>query len=260
MIHDLGASNPKVKQWVDAQNQALVACGNGPHPAPDSTTAPAPEIPSPLTNGTPFENAQRTYQIASANFYAANFDTAAKMFDAIAADSSSPWRQLAPYVVARATIRKATLSAEKNDHATLANAEAQLNKIIATPGDDSVKHAAQRLLGFVDAQLHPEQREQELARAVMLPTSGEVLKQDVSDYIWMLEHGPATANTPRNDLTDWISTLHDGATSSNPPAPYSDTAAIAHSIAKWKETSSTPWLVAALSEVSRLRPKRAGPD
>src|SRR5277367_23267 len=48
------------------------------------------EIPPPLTTGTPFEQAQRTYQIASENFYAANFDTAAKMFDAIAADSSSP--------------------------------------------------------------------------------------------------------------------------------------------------------------------------
>ena len=176
------------------------------------------------------------------------------MFDAIAADSSSPWRQLAPYLVARTTIRKATLSAEKNDHAMLAQAEAQLNKIVATSDDDSVKHIAQRLLGFVDAQLHPDQREQELARAVMLPTSAEVLKQDVSDYIWMLDHGPATANTPRDDLTDWISTLHADATYTNPQAPYSDPDAIAHSIEKWKQTSSLPWLVAALSEVPASDP------
>jgi len=249
MIHDLGVSNPKVKQWVDAQNQALVDCGSAPHSAPGSTTAlPAPEIPQPLTNGTPLENAQRTYQIASANFYAANFDAAAKMFDAIAADSSSPWRQLAPYLVARATIRKATLSAEKNDHAMLAKAEAQLNEIIAGRGDEGVKQAAQRLLGFVQAQLHPEQREMELARAVMLPTSGEVLKQDVSDYIWMLDHGPSNDNSYSDDLTDWISTLHVRDTG-NPASPYSDTAAITHSIAKWKQTSSLPWLVAAISEI-----------
>ena len=254
MIHDLGASNPKVKQWVDAQIQALVECGNAPRSAPGSPTElPAPEIPPPLTTGTPFEQAQRTYQIASANFYAANFDTATKMFDAIAADSSSPWRQLAPYLVARTTIRKATLSGEKNDHAMLAKAEAQLNNIVVAPGDDSVKHDAQRLLGFVQAQLHPEQREQELARAVMLPTSAEVLKQDVSDYIWMLEHGPANGNSPRDDLTDWISTLH-VADTGNPASPYSDTSAIAHSIAKWKQTSSLPWLVAALSEIPASDP------
>jgi tetratricopeptide (TPR) repeat protein len=249
MIHDLGASNPKVKQWVDAQIQALVQCGNAAHSAPENPTAlPAPKIPQPLTTGTPFEQAQRTYQIASANFYAANFDTAAKMFDAIAADSSSPWRQLAPYLVARAMIRKATLSAAKNDHAMLAKAEAQLNKIISVPGDDSVKRTAQQLLGFVDAQLHPEQREQELAHAVMLPTSAEMLKQGVSDYIWMLDHGPANDNSLHDDLTDWISTLHLADTGSR-ASPYSGTAAIAHSIAKWKQTSSLPWLVAALSEV-----------
>jgi tetratricopeptide (TPR) repeat protein len=255
MIHDLGASNPKVKQWVDAQIQALVQCGNTPRSAPEDPTAlPPPEIPQSLATGTPFEQAQRSYQIASANFYAANFDTAAKMFDAIAADSSSPWRHLAPYLIARTTIRKATLSGEKNDHAMLAKAEAQLNKIIAAPGDDSVKRAAQQLLGFVDAQLHPEQREQELAHAIMLPTSAEVLKQDVSDYIWMLDHGPSNRNSPRDDLTDWISTLHADATYTNPPAPYSDPDASAHSIAKWKQTSSLPWLVAALSEIPASDP------
>ena len=255
MIHDLGASNPKVKQWVDAQNQALVACGNAPHTAPEDPTALAtPEIPQPLKNGTPFEQAQRTYQIASANFYAANFDTAAKMFAAIAADSSSPWRHLAPYLVARAMIRKATLSSEKNDHVILAQAEALLNEIISWSGDDTVKRDAKRLLGFVQAQLHPEEREQELARAVMLSTPADILKQDVSDYIWMLDHGPRNANSHSDDLTDWISTLHEAGSSANPPAPYSDTSAIAHSLDKWKKTSSLPWLVAAISEVPASDP------
>ncbi len=253
MIRDLGASNPKVKQWVDEQNEALIACGNAPFSGANPTPLATPDIPQPLTGGTPFEQAQRAYQIACANFYSGNFDTAAKMFAAIAADPSSPWRQLAPYLIARATIRKATLSAEKNDVAMLAEAEAQLNKIVATSDEASVKHVAQRLLGFVDAQLHPMQREQELARAVLLPTSAEVLKQDVSDYIWMLAHGPKNENPPSDDLTDWISTLH-VADTGNPPAPYSDTAAIAHSIQKWKKTSSLPWLVAAISEIPASDP------
>ncbi len=250
MIHDFGVSNPKVKQWVDAQNQALVECGRSPHSAPGSTTAlAAPEIPLPLTNGTPFEQAQRTYQIASANFYAGNFDTAAKMFEAIAAGPSSPWRQLGPYLAARATIRKATLSSEKNDHALLAQAEAQLNDIIATSGDDGVKHDARRLLGFVEAQLHPQQREEELARAVMLPTSGDVLEQDVSDYIWMLNKGPTNNNSPTDDLTDWI------ATSSASGQNNADMASLlAHSLEQWKATSSLSWLVAAIAEISSSDP------
>ncbi len=253
MIHDLGASNPKVKQWVDAQNQVFVECGSTPISSPEGPTAIAgPEIPPSLKEGTPFEQAQRNYQIASANFYAANFDTAAKMFAAIAADSSSPWKNLAPYLIARATIRKATLFAEKNDHAMLARAEAQLNQITTSPGDDSVKRLAQQLLGFVAAQLHPEQRAQELAHALMRPTFAEMLKQDVSDYFWLLDHGPANDSSPRNDLADWISTLH-GADTGN-PAPYSDAAAIARSIAKWKQTSSLPWLVAALVEIPASDP------
>jgi hypothetical protein len=71
-----------------------------------------------------------------------------------------------------------------------------LNNIVGTSDDDGVKHDVRRLLGFVEAQLHPQEREEELARAVMLPTSGEVLEQDVSDYIWMLNNGPRTTVYP----------------------------------------------------------------
>jgi hypothetical protein len=69
----------------------------------------------------------------------------------------------------------------------------------------------------------------------------------------MLDHGSANGNSPRDDLTDWISTLH-VADTGNPASPYSDAAAIAHSIAKWKQTSSLPWLVAALSEIPASNP------
>jgi hypothetical protein len=204
MIGKFGASDPQVKRWMDTQDQALVECSRGQGASEPGSPAPAaaPELPDRLKDGTPFERPQRTYQIACANFYSGNFDTAAKMFDAIAADTSSPWRERAPYLVARATIRKATPSSEKNDHALLARAEAQLNNIVGMSDDDGVMDDARRLLGFVEAHLHPQEREEELARAVMLPTSGEVLEQDVSDYIWMLNNGPADNSLPGDDLTD----------------------------------------------------------
>ena len=49
--------------------------------------------------------ADRAYQIAAANFYAANFDEALKGFAAIAADANSPWQRNAVYLVARALTR-----------------------------------------------------------------------------------------------------------------------------------------------------------
>jgi hypothetical protein len=241
MIRNLGASSPQVKQWVEAQDKALAECSQ---PSSDGgpSAAVAPDIPEPLA-GTAFERAQRSYQIAAANFYSRNFDTAAAMFAGIAADTSSPWRQLAPYLVVRATIRKATLTAETNDHAILAQAEAQLNKMIARPGDDTVKRSAQRLLGFVETQLHPEQRQQELAHAVMIPNSGGAFQQNVSDYIWLLEHGNLHEHYNSDDLTTWITGLSEvGA--SDPK----DT------IEKWKKTASMPWLVAAIVETPASDP------
>jgi hypothetical protein len=95
MIGKFGALDPQVKQWMDTQDQALVECSRGQgasEPGSPAAPAAAPELPDRLKDGTPFERAQRTYQIACANFYSGNFDTAAKMFDAIAADTLSPWR------------------------------------------------------------------------------------------------------------------------------------------------------------------------
>jgi hypothetical protein len=237
MIGKLGTSDPQVKQWVEAQDQALNECSyrSGPYPAV------APEIPPALKDGTPFEQAQRTYQIACATFYSGDFDQAAKLFDAIAADGSSPWQQLAPYLAARALIRKATLSSDKNDPAVLTQAETRLNNIIAAPGDDGVKRAAQQLLGFVEAQLRPQHREQELAAAVMRPSNGPIFIQNVSDYIWLLNHRPATDNSnDSNELTDWIATF--------------SAEDLAHSIERWKSSSSLPWLVAAIAQVPASDP------
>jgi len=244
MISNFGASSSQVTQWVDAQDKALTECSN-PQPSADGTPTPAPaDIPEPLADGAPFERAQRSYQIAAANFYSGDFETAAKMFAAIAADPASPWRQLAPYLVARATIRKATLSAETNDHAILAQAEAQLNKIIAAPGDGTVKRSAQRLLGFVETQLHPEQRQQELAHAVLIRNS-EAFQQNVSDYIWMLDHPASYDHYYSDDLTNWIEGLSEFGANCTTGINNCDPV---DTIEKWKKTGSMPWLVAAIIE------------
>ena len=125
MIRKLGASSAQVKEWVQAQDKAFDDCSSSTSGSPAPT--PPADIPPPLTDGTPFERAQRNYQIAAATFYSGDFDAAGKMFEAIAADPSSPWHELASYLAVRAMIGKATSSAATNDHAILAQAEARLN-------------------------------------------------------------------------------------------------------------------------------------
>jgi hypothetical protein len=220
----LGASSPQVKQWLDAQDTVFQNC---------SDSGKTPHIPPPLNGGTAGEQALRAYQIASANFYSGNFDTAASMFAAIAADPNSPWRTIAPYLVARTTIRKATLSGDKNNLVLLAQAEKQLTAIADGLGPDSLKASVRRLLGFVGCRLHPEERHAEAVRAIMRPDSERTLAEDLDDF---RECGTARKQGDyyADDLDDWIATFK----SSYDPS---------HAIDKWKRTGSPAWLVVAIA-------------
>lgn len=236
MIQKLGASSPQVKQWVEAQDRAFAKCSGGGPSAANASTPPKPDIPHPLTNGTPFEQAQRTYQIACAYFYSGDYNKAAQMFTAIGADPSSPWHQWGAYLAARATIRKATLSGPKNDPALLAKAAAQLKAIIAGTAGKQIKFAAKRLLSFVDFRLDPQKRVEEVERLLLQPDSPATLAQNLSDYVGMLEDSTKNADGfYADDMTDWIASFS------------SDRAAEAHSISQWKKTGSMPWLVAAIA-------------
>ncbi|HSK63827.1 MAG TPA: hypothetical protein VK893_08305, partial [Pyrinomonadaceae bacterium] len=110
-----GVDNQAVKTWVAAQDEVFSNCGDGSViPAQLSSDADA------------LMRADRAYQIAAANFYAANFEEARKGFESIAADASSPWQRNAVYLVARALARKASLGAPVQREESLSQAEAQL--------------------------------------------------------------------------------------------------------------------------------------
>ncbi|MEA2678803.1 MAG: hypothetical protein QOK03_525 [Candidatus Binataceae bacterium] len=220
----LGPSSPQVKQWLDAQDLVFQNCAD---------SSKTPQIPPPMQGGTPAEQALRAYQIASANFYSRNFDTAASMFAAIAADPNSPWRTIAPYLVARTTIRKATFSGEKNNLVLLAQAEKQLTAIAGGAGPDNLKPSARRLLGFVGCRLHPEERHAEEVRAIMRPNSEKTLAQDLRDF---RECGTARQQGDyyADNLDDWI-------------AAFKSSCDPSHAIEKWQRTGSPAWLVAAIA-------------
>src|SRR5262249_62320226 len=96
--------------------------------------------------------ADRAYQIAAAHFYASDYDTAKRMFADIAKDSSSPWRQVAPYLQARTLFRQAILRPgprSEEDRGLLAQAETQAAAVLHDSSRRENHLAAQRTLNPV---------------------------------------------------------------------------------------------------------------
>ena len=171
----LGAESAALKQWVEAQDQVFANCSEGQH------------IPAALPADADAQlRADRDYQIAAANFYAGNFDLARTQFESIAG-SQSPWRSIAPYLVARTLVRKASLGPDETKKAALAEAEKQLNTILTKADLQSSHAAAKRLLNIVRLRLHPEDRLHELALSLASKAEQATLKQDLWDYTLLLD-------------------------------------------------------------------------
>ena len=159
--------------------------------------------------------ADRAYQTAAANFYATNYDLAKQQFDAIAKDKNSTYRIVAPYLAARAMLRKGSV-AEKPEEAkpSLSDAEERLNAMLKDPALKFGHHGAQRLLNLVHVRLHPQEKAHELAVQIIRKDAVEDFRQTVWDYTYLLdkligedEEGkapPVPAGMTSDDLTDWI--------------------------------------------------------
>ncbi len=235
-ISKYGIENRSLKDWIAAQDQVFANCSEGQH------------IPSaaPAAEETLFQ-ADRTYQIAAANFYAGNFDEAKKTFESIAADGDSPWQNVAPYLIVRTLIRKASLGAPEVKKPLLSEAEDQLNKVLANRKLANSHAAAGRLLNVVRLRLHPTERLHELAHSLLAKNQNDALKQQLWDFAFLLDEflGDESDNKTNpavdlsgDDLTDWIATFQS-------PAPE----ALHHSLAKWQSTHAATWLIASLSKV-----------
>lgn len=240
---EFGANSPVVLEWIKAQRMVFANCSAGSQ-IPEALPASAP----------PIARADRAYQIAAALFYAGDYGAARIRFSAIAHDPTSPWHQVAPYLVARTFVRQATI---KNrfapDKQLLGSAEKQAKAALANPRLAEYHPAARRLLGFIEFRLHPRHRLVELAAAMMRPSGNPNLAQDVIDFKRLLNSLPAdyagysqsAGNSKaglyydarsRSDLLDWIATLRAGKASGE-----------AHAFERWQSARSTAWLVAALT-------------
>lgn len=251
LIAKYGAASAEAKDFAATQQRVFAVCSEGKE-IPEAAAASA----------SPAIKANRAYQIAAANFYAGNFDVAGQMFNAIAADGASPFRQVAPYLVARTLIRKATLTTEqgKVDNAALAQAQSQLEKILADKNQSALHQSARGLLGFVRFRLDPEHRLRELAGDLLKKNAGASFRQDLIDYTRLLdrftgedddsEKERTFAGLPKvgreDDLTDWVLTFQ-----------VQDADALNYCVQKWEKTQTAPWLVAALTKINGGHPKAA---
>ena len=242
-ITRFGADSGVMKEWVASQDAVFANCSEGQH-----IPAAAPADADPLIR------ADRAYQIAAANFYAGNFDESQKLFEAIARDNASPWRQTAAYLSARNLVRKASLGVAERKSESLTQAEEALKKVLSDRSLATVHSAALKLAGLVRLRLHPEAKVHELAQALM-KKDGHVLKQDLWDYTILLddyvgddESDQRKASFPeslrKDDLTDWLVTVQTGGD-----------AALTHALERWRATTSTPWLIAALAKVQAGNPQ-----
>lgn len=228
-----GATSAEVQEWAAGQDKVFANCGGE-----------AEETPAALSSGPPLLRADRAYQVAAAHFYSRNFDNAVAEFDAISHDSSSPWAGISPYLAARALIRKSNLLNKPNepfDRGAMSAAQTRLEHIIRDPRAGVIRLPAVKLLNYVRFRTEPAKRVAELGEILLKPDADTNFKQDFWDFVLLLSTGEKNG-----DPGDWIQTL--GAQRANPhsiPPQQPDLAK--HSLTRWHETKSLPWLIAALN-------------
>ncbi len=207
----------------------------------------------------------RAYQIAAAYFYATHYDEAEKRFTSIAQNKASPWHELASYLLARITLRKA--SAVSSDNALSANdqqvrilsfyqqATTQLNAILADPDLKPFHSSSQQLLNLISFRTHPENLHALLAKKLLEGSENNHFLQNLTDYRLLLDKVAEDGNIDvdgkllatfraQSDLTDWIFTVQSDKND-----------AFAHAIEKWQSSKNEAWLLASLMKAKKDAPE-----
>ncbi len=236
-----------IRDWTIAQDAVFSNCSED-----SSLSSPRVLMPAPVPPGAPdWLKADREYQVAAARFYGTDYSGAANAFRAIAADSASPWRKLAPYLVERALVRSATVAGSSDG---FERAEAGLKRILDDPLQSSMHALARGLLNYVRGWKDPAGQAAELASRLRGTLTQDELKSSLKDYTLLLDRvldrragtstkyaqpGAGEPGAPRDDLTDWILTFQDASTQATRQA-----------VGRWRNTQALPWLLIALSKAA----------
>jgi len=229
---ELGVGSPHVRAWVLLQDQVFANCGGDGYVVPTYHSDAAGPPPASV-------KAHRAYQAAAACFYAEQFPEAQRRFSAIAADPSSPWAAIAPYLSLRAAVRQATLSADGIDVAALAEIEQRIDAQLAAQPSDEVRPHLLGLKDYVAFRTHPAKQLAALSSRLTAPEPTQDMRHLVDDYTRLLDLQLSTASqlgSGDDDLTDWVLRFQGHRTPD-----------VAHAFQRWTDTGSSAWLLAALT-------------
>ena len=236
---EFGPAHLGVREWIKAQDTVFSNCEGG------------AVIPAEAAASLPEKLRQdRDYQIAAAHFYAGDLHEAQRRFATIADDNASPWRDIAPYLVARCMIRRATLDPRPGhaDLDLLSRAAHQLREILADPSRTSVHGAATRMLHHLAARLQPGERLMAIAAEISGPDGAGAFRQNLIDFQMLMERDAQNSAEvrARGELADWVVTFQDRGPGARD-----------HAIERWRATRSPQWLVAAIDKTSAGDPATA---
>lgn len=220
-----GWDDQRIRDWVTAQQQVFTHCSG------NQAVTPAP----PDDQMDRLLAADRRYQLAAVHFYDGEWQKARTAFEQIANDKDSPWRGIAPYLIARAYVREGSITEKKE---VLREAEKQLTAIIADPKQSEWRDASTAMLDYVRLRIDPYTRMAKLASTLMRPGEEDDVNQALTDFIylfnrfsdWRADTAPMAASS---DLADWLLTMQRGSKEE-------------HVVARWKATHNPAWLIAAL--------------
>src|SRR5579883_786638 len=171
-----GKEDPKLLDWVRAQDQVFANCAGGP-----------PQIPSePAPDADPVFAGYRRYQIAAANFYAGRFRDASRMFLEIAHDQQNPWRDAGLYLSARSLLRAAMFD---EDTAAFGEAREQLLAVRSDPELAEWHDRASNLLQWWQLRLQPKSRLLELDSELRAPRDANIT-QSLIDFFYVVDQRP----------------------------------------------------------------------
>lgn len=169
-----GSDDIHLKDWIKAQDMVFANCASGKQ-TPD---APQDSMPEWLRK-------DRAYQIAAADFYSLDYDSARRRFAEIAQDFDSPWQETAEYLVGRTLVRQASLIKDKTK-ANLLLTEAEQNLSAIAAKGSRFSDSASKMLGLIKYRLRPQERVRELAQTIATQGSAN-FRQDLIDYNWLLD-------------------------------------------------------------------------
>jgi TolA-binding protein len=262
-----GKDSPGIKEWVAAQDAVFANCGGDPEKPilPQAADSSLPEL----------LRYDREYQIAAASMYSNQYEQAIKGFQQIAGEQKSPWHDIAPYLIARTMVRRATLDftwpkESKNSVVQLPPyvpeqmqaAADYLNKLLAEQPNRPFAVPLQSLLDRAEFRLHPLLQTTRLSESLAKPAPDGRFYNWLCDYTWLLDRPGDTAAEYRRagkpeayakllaerhmgGLTDWIATFQ-----------ARDTLSAQHALDVWRaHRESVPWLLAALSKTEANSPQ-----